>query len=152
MKVEGTKEFDASREVVWSVIDDPAQMAGLMPGVEGFEIKDDRHWQAKVKVPLGLGGLKMTIDFEKLEERPLEFASMNAKGKGVGAMMNMTTSFTLSGEGGRTSMAWDADVRIAGSVGSMGQRVLQPIINQQVGNVLDALEVKVAEAKAARGA
>lgn len=149
MIVNGTKEFEAAREVVWSVIDDPAQMAGLMPGVEGFEIKDERHWQAKVKVPLGLGGLKMTIDFEKLEERPLEFASMNAKGKGVGALMNMTTSFTLSGEGDHTSMAWEADVKIAGPVGSMGQRVLQPIINQQVGNVLTALEKKVAEVKAA---
>ncbi|RDI75272.1 Carbon monoxide dehydrogenase subunit G (CoxG) [Gaiella occulta] len=148
MNVAGVKEFDAPRAVVWGVIDDPAQMAGLMPGVEGFEIKDDRHWQAKVKVPLGLGGLKMTIDFEKLEERPLEYASMSAKGKGVGAMMNMTTSFTLSGEGDHTSMAWTAEVRIAGPVGSMGQRVLQPIINQQVGNVLTALEVKVAEAKA----
>ena len=31
----------------------------------------------------------------------------------------------------------------------MGQRVLQPIVNQQVGNVLDALEAKVAEKKAA---
>ena len=149
MIVNGTKEFEASREVVWSVIDDPAQMAGLMPGVQEFEITDERHWQAKVKVPLGLGGLKMTIDFEKLEERPLEFASMNAKGKGVGALMNMTTSFTLSGEGDHTSMAWEADVKIAGPVGSMGQRVLQPIINQQVGNVLTALEKKVAEAKAA---
>ena len=149
MNVNGTKEFDASREVVWSVIDDPAQMAGLMPGVEGFEIRDERHWQAKEKVPLGIGGLKMTIDFEKVEERPQEFASMSAKGKGVGAMMNMTTSFTLSGEGEQTSMAWAAEVKIAGPVGSMGQRVLQPIINQQVGNVLTALEVKVAEAKAA---
>ncbi len=149
MNVEGVTEFDAPRAVVWGVINDPAQMAGLMPGVEGFEIKDDRHWQAKVKVPLGLGGLKMTIDFEKLEERELEFASMNAKGKGVGAMMNMTTSFTLSGEGDHTSMAWAADVKIAGPVGSMGQRVLQPIINQQVGNVLSALEAKVAEAKTA---
>ena len=116
MNVNGTKEFEASREVVWSVIDDPAQMAGLMPGVQEFEITDERHWQAKVKVPLGLGGLKMTIDFEKLEERPPEFASMNAKGKGVGALMNMTTSFTLSGEGDHTSMAWEADVKIAGPV------------------------------------
>ena len=149
MIVEGTKELEASREVVWSVINDPAQMAGLMPGVESFEIRDDRHWQAKVKVPLGLGGLKMTIDFEKLEERPPEYASMSAKGKGVGAMMNMTTQFTLTGEGDHTSMAWVADVKIAGPVGSMGQRVLQPIINQQVGNVLTALEQKVAEAKAA---
>ena len=147
MKVEGTKELPASREVVWSVINDPAQMAGLMPGVESFEIADDRHWSAKVKVPLGLGGLKMKISFEKLEERPLEYASLSAKGSGVGAMMNMVTSFTLTGEGDQTSMAWEADVKIAGPVGAMGQRVLQPIIDQQVGNVLTALETKVTEAK-----
>ena len=149
MNVSGTKELDAPREIVWDVINDPEQMASLMPGVEEFEVQDDKHWRAKVKVPLGLGGLKMTIDFEKLEERPLEFASLNAKGKGVGALMNMTTSFTLSQDGDKTSMDWSADVKIAGPVGSMGQRVLQPIVNQQVGGVLDALEAKVAEKKAA---
>ena len=151
MNVSGTREFDASRETVWSVIDDPAQMANLMPGVESFEIKDERHWQAKVKVPLGIGGLKMTIDFEKLEERPPEFASMSAKGNGVGALMNMTTQFTLNEAGERTSMDWSADVKIAGPVGSMGQRVLQPIVNQQVANVLTALDEQVQKAKAAAG-
>jgi uncharacterized protein len=136
MKLEGTREFDAPREVVWSVINDPAKMAKTMPGVESFEIADETHWSAKVKVPL------------ELEERPIEFASLNAKGTGVGALMNMTTSFTLSGEGATTSMDWEADVKIAGPVGSMGQRVLQPIINQQVGNVLAALDVEVQAAKA----
>lgn len=149
MNVSGTREFDAPREVVWSVLNDPSKMAKTMPGVESFEIQDDTHWSAKVKVPLGLGGLKMSIKFEKLEERPIEFASLNAKGQGVGAMMNMTTAFTLTDEGDKTSMAWEADVKIAGPVGSMGQRVLQPLINQQVGNVLAALEEQVQEAKGA---
>jgi hypothetical protein len=147
VKIEGTKEFDAPRAVVWSVINDPAKMAKTMPGVESFEIADDTHWSAKVKVPLGLGGLKMSMQFTKLEERALEFASLNAKGTGVGALMNMTTSFTLSDAGETTHMAWEADVKIAGPVGSMGQRVLQPIINQQVGNVLSALEAEVQAAK-----
>jgi carbon monoxide dehydrogenase subunit G len=148
VNVAGTKELDAPRERVWSVINDPAQMANLMPGVESFEIQDDTHWSAKVKVPLGLGGLKMKIAFEKLEERAPEFAKLRAKGNGVGALMDMTTSFTLTGEGDKTSMAWEADVRIAGPVGSMGQRVLQPIVNQQVSNVLAALEQQVAAADA----
>ncbi|MBA2293833.1 MAG: SRPBCC family protein [Actinobacteria bacterium] len=147
MKLEGTKEFDAPREVVWSVINDPEKMAKTMPGIESFEIADDRHWSAKVKVPLGLGGLKMSISFEKLEERPPEFASLSAKGTGVGALMNMQTAFTLSGEGEKTSMAWEADVKIAGPVGSMGQRVLQPIVNQQVGHVLAAVAEHVQQAK-----
>ncbi|HMC74383.1 MAG TPA: SRPBCC domain-containing protein, partial [Terriglobales bacterium] len=84
MNVEGSKEFAAPRERVWAIISDPAGMASLMPGVEGFEVIDDTHWRAKVKVPLGLGGLKMTMDFEQIEERPLEFASMRGKGKGMG--------------------------------------------------------------------
>jgi carbon monoxide dehydrogenase subunit G len=145
--VSGTKELPAAREVVWSVINEPSEMAKLMPGVESFEVTDERHWTAKVKVPLGLGGLNMTINFERLEERELEFASMRAKGSGVGALMDMTTAFTLSDAGdGATSMAWEANVKIAGPVGAMGQRVLQPIVNQQVGQVLTALEQRVTEA------
>jgi uncharacterized protein len=140
VNVVGTKDFDAPRARVWEIISDPAGMAGLMPGVEDFEVIDDSHWRAKVKVPLGLGGLKLTMDFEQLEERPLEYASMRGKGKGVGAMMDMTTSFTLSGEGDRTHMAWEADVKLAGVLASMGQRVLQPIVNQQVEGIMTALE------------
>lgn len=150
MNVNGTKELSAPREIVWGVINDPAKMAGLMPGVESLDIQDDRHWTAKVKVPLGLGGLKMTIKFEKVEERPVEFAKLHAKGQGVGALMDMMTSFSLSESGAdATTMDWEAEVKIAGPVGAMGQRVLQPIINQQVGNVLDALEKQVQEAAGA---
>jgi carbon monoxide dehydrogenase subunit G len=145
--VSGTKELAAPRKVVWRVLNDPAQMAELMPGVESFDVHDDRHWTANVKIPLGLGGLRMKINFEKLVEREPEHAELAAKGDGVGAIMNMVTSFDLSEAGpGQTTMNWSADVKIAGPVGSMGQRVLQPIVNQQVGNVLKALEAQVAEA------
>ena len=65
-------------------------------------------------------------------------------------MMNMQTAFTLAdADGGGTSMAWAADVKIAGPVGSMGQRVLQPIVNQQVQHVLGALDAQIQDALAA---
>ena len=56
------------------------------------------------------------------------------------------TSFTLTEKDGGTSMAWEAEVKIAGPVGAMGERVLQPIVNQQVSDVLGALEARVGEA------
>jgi uncharacterized protein len=146
VKVEGERNFDAPRETVWNVLQDPAQMAGIMPGVESFEVADDKHWKANVKIPLGLGSLKMSINFEKLEEEAPEFSKLNAKGTGVGALMNLVTQFRLSEAEGGTAMAWEADVRIAGPVGSMGQRVLQPIVNQQVQQVLAALDKQVAKA------
>jgi uncharacterized protein len=148
MKVSGERDFQAPRQTVWEVLNDPSQMAKTMPGVESFDIQDDRHWRAHVKIPLGLGGLRMSIDFEKTEEREPEFAKLHAKGNGVGAVMNMDTSFELSDAGEATHMKWEADVHLLGPVASMGQRVLQPIVNQQVTQVLGALEQQVQEAKA----
>jgi uncharacterized protein len=146
VKVSGERSFEAPRSVVWEVLNDPARMAKLMPGIESFEVADERHWSAKVKVPLGLGAVPISFAFEKTEQREPEYARLAAKGKGVGAIVSMDTQFHLSEDGGGTAMKWEADVSIAGPVGSMGQRVLQPIVNQQVGNVLSALDVQVREA------
>jgi uncharacterized protein len=143
MKVAGERSFAAPREEVWFVLNDPSSMAKSIPGVDSFDVGDDGHWQAKVKIPLSLGMLQMTMSMEKTEERKPEFASLAIKGTGVGAMLNMTTAFTLDEAGGGTRMAWEADVRIAGPVGSMGQHVLQPIVNQQVQHVLAALDEQV---------
>ena len=152
MKVEGTKTFEATRETVWEVLNDPARMAKTMPGVQGFEVQDDKHWKANVVIPLGLGGLKMSINFEKTEERKPDYARLHAKGTGVGAMLSMDTQFELSESGGGTEMKWEADVRLMGQVGSMGQRVLQPIVNQQVQHVLTALDTQVQAAVGSGGA
>ena len=144
MRVEGERSFAAPREVVWEVLNDPASMADLMPGCESFTVHDERTWTARIKVPLGLGGLAMTIDFEQTEVRPPEYSSLQARGTGVGAIMNMQTSFTLEPHEDGAKMYWAADVKILGPVGAMGQRVLQPIVRQQVDQVLTALDQRVA--------
>ena len=149
MRVAGARTFSAPRAAVWHVLNDPASMAATMPGVESFDVQDERRWRANVKIPLGLGALGMTMNMEKTEEREPEFARLAIKGNGVGAILSMTTAFTLSEAGDGTNMEWEADVRIAGPVGSMGQRVLQPIVNQQVQHVLAALDEQVKQAQAA---
>lgn len=148
MKVEGVKEFDAPAQTVWDVLMDPTRISKLLPGVESFEVQDDKHWSASVKVPLGMGGLKLKFKFEQVEATPIEYAKLNARGQGVGAIVGMDTEFHLTPiEGDRTSMKWIADIHVAGPIGSMGQRVFQPIVNQQVSNVLNALENQVSDAQ-----
>ena len=89
MKLNGERSFAASREIVWQVVNDLRQMAEVMPGVKSFDVADDTHWKANVKIPLGLGGLRMSINFEKTDEREPEYARLHAKGIGVGALMDM---------------------------------------------------------------
>jgi carbon monoxide dehydrogenase subunit G len=148
VNVSGERSFAAPRESVWRVLNDPASMARTMPGVESFDVHDQTRWTANVKIPLGLGGLKMKVDMTKVEEREPEHAALDIKGHGVGAMLSMRTSFDLAEEGEGTLMRWAADVKIAGPVGSMGQRVIQPIVNQQVAHVLSALDREVQNAVA----
>jgi carbon monoxide dehydrogenase subunit G len=146
--VSGERSFAAPREAVWRVMNDPESMAKTMPGVESFTVHDENRWTANVKIPLGLGGLKMKVDMDKIEEQAPEHAALKIKGHGVGAMLAMTTSFDLAEASGGTLMKWTADVKIAGPVGSMGQRVIQPIVNQQVAHVLAALDREVQSAAA----
>ena len=150
MKASGTRAFAAPPQAVWDVLNDPSELAGLLPGVEKFDIQDENNWFATVKVSLGLGSLKLKFHFEKIEERPIERAALRAKGKGVGAVVSMDTGFDLAPDGDGTSMDWTADVHVLGQIGGMGQRVLQPIVNQQVDQVLEALDERV-QARAAAG-
>ena len=120
MRVQGEREFEAPRQAVWEVLNDPARMAKTMPGVESFDVRDDRHWRANVKVPLGLGVLPLSIDYEKMEGREHEYAKLHAKGNGVGAILSMDTEFHLCAAGAATQMRWQADVRVAGPGGPMG--------------------------------
>ena len=150
MKASGTRAFAAPPQAVWDVLNDPSELAGLLPGVDKFEVTDEKNWHATVKVPLGLGSLKLKFHFEKIEERPIERAVLRARGKGVGAVVSMDTGFDLTPDGEGTSMDWTADVQVLGQIGAMGQRVLQPIVNQQVGQVLEALDERV-QARAVAG-
>ena len=82
MNVEGSREFAAPAEKVWDVLSDPESIAGLLPGVSSFVVADDRHWSARVKVPLSMGRGKLKFSFETLEERPIEFARALEQGRG----------------------------------------------------------------------
>ena len=64
------------------MLNDPSELAGLLPGVDKFEITDEKNWNATVKVPLGLGSLKLKFHFEKIEERPIERAGAACHGQG----------------------------------------------------------------------
>ena len=118
MKVTGERQVPGAQghRSLSRVLNDPAQTGQDNARVESFDIQDDRHWRAHVKIPLGLGGLRMSIDFEKMEEREPEFAKLHAKGNGVGAIMNMDTSFHLTEADGATNMKWEAEVHLLGPV------------------------------------
>jgi carbon monoxide dehydrogenase subunit G len=144
--VQGEHRLAAPRAIVWQVVSDPAAVAAATPGVESFEVHDDGRWRANAKVPLGPTGLRLKLDFRREEVRELEYTRVAVKGVGAGAMLDMRTSFTLADDEAGTLMSWEADVRIGGTVGAMGLRILQPVVTQQINGVFEAFDRQVASA------
>jgi carbon monoxide dehydrogenase subunit G len=142
VRIEGTKRFRATRERVFRALTDPHELSELMPGVERVEIKTEDEWIAVVKPPLGRG-LNLKLDLRVTDRREPEHARLVAWGKGLGARLSVETEFELSGDGDNTDMAWTADVRLAGLLGGLGGKALEPAARNQAERGLERLRARV---------
>ena len=141
--IEGSRRFArAAPEVVWEILDRPERIASLIPAVESFDIEDETHWTAKVKVPLR-PGTPLVLKCETLDQRRPEHARLTVQGRGAGATVKIDGTFDLSERDGGTDMSWRTDVFLTGPVGPMGSRVLQVLVRKQMKNLLTALEREV---------
>jgi carbon monoxide dehydrogenase subunit G len=148
--LEGTRRFArAAPEVVWEILDRPDRIASLIPAVESFDVDDETHWTAKVKIPLR-PGTPLLLRCEKSDQRPPEHGRLTVQGKGAGAAVKIDGTFDLSEREGGTDMKWRTDVLLTGPVGPMGSRVLQVLVRKQMKSLLAALEREVKQGRRAR--
>lgn len=146
MKAEGTKRFEASREEVYAALNDPERLGGLVPGVRRVEVHDHRHWTVEARLPLGVTTLRIAIRFVREEERPPEHARLTGSGHTFGASIVVDTTFDLAEHDGGTEMSWRAEANVGGAIGRLGNAVLGPAFEHQIGRVLAALDRELAAA------
>lgn len=142
MRIEGTRRFRAPRERVFTALTDPHELSELMPGVQRVEVESADEWIAVVKPPFGRG-LNLKLDMHVTDRREPEHARLVAWGKGFGARISVETEFELSQEGEGTHMTWSAEVGLAGLLGGLGGRALEPAARQQAERALDRLQSRV---------
>ena len=140
MKIEGNREFGAAREEVFAALTDPKLVAGAIPALESVEVADIDHWTATVKLPVAP---RLRVAFEILERRPPEHARLRARGKNLGGSATMETSFDLTRRNGRTAMRYEAELRLSGLLGRLGEPALRPIAERQIERLLRAVERRV---------
>ena len=139
MRIEGTRRFEAPRERVFRALTDPHEIGQLMPGVERVEVSSDDEWIAVVEAPFGRG-LNLKLDMHVTDRRPPEHARLQAWGKSFGMRLSIDTEFLLAENGGGTDMTWTADVGMAGLLGGIGGKALEPAARRQADRAMDRLE------------
>ena len=144
MQFAGTVDIAAPRDKVWAFVIDPNQVGQCGPGVESIEVVDDTHFKATAKVGIGFISARFVVNMEMAELTPPDEAVIKAHGQAPGSAVDATASMKLSdsAEGG-TRMDWAADVAIAGSLASLGARLIEGTANKMVGQTFECMKSKL---------
>ena len=146
MKFEGTVEIGAPRERVWAFLMDPNQVGPCGPGVETIEVVDETHFKAKAKVGIGFISARFAVDMEIAERDEPNRAVIKARGQAPGSAVDATATMALrDGATGGTTMDWAADVLIAGTLASVGARLIEGTANKMIGQTFDCIRTRLEE-------
>jgi carbon monoxide dehydrogenase subunit G len=144
MKFDGSVEIDAPRQKVWDFLMNPEQVAVCGPGYQSIEVRDETHFRVIAKVGIGFISSKFAVDMEIAEAVAPDRAVMKARGQAPGSAVDATAEMSLSGpDEGPTRMDWVADVAIAGTIASVGSRLIEGTANKMIGQTFDCIRAKL---------
>jgi len=144
MHFEGSVEIAAPRDRVWAFVIDPNQVGPCGPGVESVEVIDETHFRSKAKVGVGYISARFVVDLEMAELDAPNKAVIKARGQAPGTAVDATASMNLrDGDAGGTVMDWVADVNIAGTIASVGARLIEGTANKMIGQTFTCIRTKL---------
>ena len=144
MQFKGTVQIAAPRDRVWAFLMDPNRVGACGPGVASIELLDADHFKAKAKVGVGFIAARFTVDMSIAERAEPDRARIKAHGQAPGSAVDATADMALSGPPeGPTTMAWSADVAIAGTLASVGARMIEGTANKMIGQTFDCIRAKI---------
>ena len=141
MHFEGSVEIAAPRDKVWAFVIDPNQVGPCGPGVESIDVIDATHFKATAKVGVGFISARFVVELEMAELQPPERAVIKAHGQAPGSAVDATAEMRLGDRSapGSTRMDWQADVTIAGTLASVGARLIEGTANKMIGQTFDCI-------------
>jgi len=146
MQFSGSVEIAAPRERVWAFVIDPNQVGQCGPGVESIEVIDDTHFKATAKVGIGFISARFVVNMGFAEMQAPDRATIKAHGQAPGSAVDATAEMALSdGADGGTKMDWSADVNIAGTLASVGARLIDGTANKMIAQTFDCMKSKLEE-------
>jgi carbon monoxide dehydrogenase subunit G len=143
MKFEGRAEIKAPREAVYAFLIDPIRVGSCGPGVESVEMVDDTHFTARAKVGVGFISAKFVVHAEFAELEEPSRAVIKARGQAPGSAVDATATMVLTQVGEETVMDWNADVNIAGTIASVGARLIEGTANKMIAQTFDCIQAKL---------
>lgn len=134
MEFDGTATIPARRASVWERITDPAVLTTCILSAQEVTRVDDRTYEALIQqrvagVTVSMNG-RVHIEDRDRPER-FVFAGSGTDDR-TGSRMDAAVEVVLTDEGQETTLAYQVDVTFAGTLATLGARVLRRQVKQNV--------------------
>ncbi len=143
MKIAGNYTFAASREEVWSALNDPEVLARTIPGCQRLEQVGENEYESTLKIGLqavrGVYSGRVKID----NLHPPESYEIHVDGKGSNGFLKGSGSITLREDNGQTILDYGGEAQVGGTIASVGQRLLDGAAKTLISQSLKALAAQI---------
>jgi len=137
-----TSEF--SRERVWQFINNVEEVAKCFPGFKSIEKTGENTYKLVARVGIGFikGDFIANLSLENVN--PIQSMTLKAKGTGMGSTVDLAANINLDDEGNQTLMKWVADVKVGGTLASIGARLIEGAAQQIISELFECIKKKLA--------
>ena len=126
LTVSGSFDFDARVDAVYTALLDPTVLASALPGSQRLDRVAPDRYQGVMKVGLGpVSAAEFALGVHILDAEPNAGYRMaiDARG-GLGFVTGSATVRLAPRPDGGTTMQYDADLHVGGTIAAVGQRLL----------------------------
>lgn len=121
----GEVQLNATREVVWAKLNDPAVLKVCIPGCDELNKLSDTEFQAAVTAKIGPVKAKFKGRVHLSELDPPNGYKISGEGEGgVAGFAKGGANVSLAEKDGGTLLRYDVEAQIGGKLAQLGQRLI----------------------------
>ncbi len=125
MEMASEQRIPASREVVWTALNDTEILKAAMPGCESFESVGDNKFIAQVTAKVGPVKARFKFNVELTDIDPPNGYTIKGEGQGGAAgFAKGSATVKLTGEGSDTLLNYSVQANVGGKLAQLGSRLI----------------------------
>jgi len=145
MKVSGACPVPAPPERTYGLLQDPAILTKCMPGCEGLERVAENEYNMRMKMVLASISGKFAGKVKITDANPPNTFRLLVEGTGKIGFMKGEGLLTLVPEGAGTSVKFEGEVQVGGTIAGVGQRLLDTTTKMIIKRFFDHLANEAAK-------
>lgn len=149
MKINGTYQLDASKDVVWQMLMNPEVLEKVTPGIKKLEPKGPDSFNAISEVRIGpvRGTFEGDLSVKNKIEKESCLLVVDQKSKSGNVIAEIGMQF-ISKDENKTEIKYTGEAKMSGMLARMGQRIMSGVVSTLSKQFFQALEKELEKRKA----